>query len=175
MTLNQVIKRLETLALSHKQVNHFAFGDPIAWLEEGDVNYAACFAECTNVTISKQQKQTIYSFRIWFCDLVHIGKDSRDNEQEVMSDLMSVAEDYVAMLNHTDYQYDWNIGSSYASQFWKEKFKDLVVAVSVDVQIGTEYTSNRCQVPSTSSINNAILTEASDYIVTESGDIITIE
>ena len=147
MTLNQVIQRLEQLALSHKQLNHFFFGEIVEWLANGDLRYPCCFAEINQSLISKDENQTIYSFDIWFLDLVNIDIQTSENEIEVMSDLTSIAEDYIAMLNFSDYQDDWTIGTTYQLQYFREKFEDLTIAVKFTVTIGVDNTTDRCQVP----------------------------
>lgn len=147
MTLNQVIQKLEELALSHKQVNHFFFGEIVEWLANGDIKYPACCVEINPSTISKDDHQTIFNFEIWFLDLVNVDIQAQENEIEVMSDLTSIAEDYIAMLNFSQYQDMWTIGSSYQLEYFREKFEDLTIAVRFKCTIGVDNTTDRCQVP----------------------------
>ena len=147
MTLNQVLKKLEQLALSHQQINHFFFGDVVEWLANGDLRYPCCFVEINKCEINKDDKQTKYNFNIWFLDLINVSTDSLDNEQDSMSDLTSIAEDYLAMLNYSGYQDVWTINTSYDLEYFSEKFEDLTVAVRTNVSIGVDYLSDRCAVP----------------------------
>lgn len=147
MTLNQVVQKLEQLALSHKQLNHFFFGEVVDWLANGDIRYPACCVEINPSTISKDDHQTIYSFEIWFLDLVNVDMEANENEVEVMSDLTSIAEDYIAMLNFSQYQDFWTIGSTYQLEYYREKFEDLTIAVRFTCTIGVDNTTDRCQVP----------------------------
>jgi hypothetical protein len=149
MTLNQVVQKLEQLALSHKQINHFFFGEVVDWLANGDIRYPACCVEVNPSTISKDDHQTIYSFEIWFLDLVNVDMEANENELEVMSDLTSIAEDYIAMLNFTQYQDIWTIGTTYQLEYFREKFEDLTIAVRFTCSIGVDNTTDRCQVPAT--------------------------
>jgi len=149
MTLNQVVQRLESLALSHKQINHFFFGDLVEWLANGDLKYPCCFVELNNAPISKADHQTKYNFSVWFLDLVNVDTATRMNEVEVMSDLMSIAEDYSAMLNYVGYQDDFTINTEYNVQPFREKFEDMTLAMKMDITVGVNYTANRCQVPAT--------------------------
>lgn len=149
MTLNQVIQKLESLALSHKQINHFFFGDLVEWLANGDLKYPCCFVEVNNSTISKSDHQTKYNLSIWFLDLVNVDTATRSNEVDVMSDLTAIAEDYTAMLNFVDYQDYFTINTDYALQYFREKFEDMTIAVKIDITVGVDYTANRCQVPAT--------------------------
>lgn len=149
LTLNQVIQRIETLALAHKQINHFFVGDPVEFLSNGDVRYPACFLELTGSRVDRGEKQTVYSFRFWLCDLGDIAIDSAQNEIEVQSDLTSMAEDMVAMLGFTEYN-DWDIYTPGGIQYFTEKFEDLVVAVAMTIEVGVRFDANRCQAPADS-------------------------
>ena len=163
MTLNQVIQRLEKLALSHKQINHFFFGDVVEWLANGDLKYPCCFVELNSIPISKLEHQTKYDFSIWFLDLVNVDTATRANELDVMSDLVSIAEDYTAMLNFVDYQDDWTINTEYNVQPYREKFEDMTIAIKVDITVGVDYTANRCQVPASGIIFEPASPDAPSY------------
>jgi chromosome condensin MukBEF ATPase and DNA-binding subunit MukB len=57
MTLNQVIKRLKTLAEAHKQVKHFAFEDAVSYLNDNsDINYPAIIVSDNPFSVSRTQK-----------------------------------------------------------------------------------------------------------------------
>lgn len=148
LTLKQIIYRLQTLAQSHHQINHFFIGDFDEFLANGDVSYPACFVELKPTgRISKTEKMTYYNFTFHFFDLIDIATDSNNNEFEVKSDLSSIAQDYMAMLNFSDYQNDWFISMDNNFDISKYKLQDMAAGVSLDVQIATAYGSNRCQVP----------------------------
>ena len=129
MTLNQVIKRIETIALSHKQVRNFYYGDIVDFLSRKDVVYPACFLEMQRGRIDVAERQTIFSFRIWLCDLGDIAINSQENKTEIQSDLTRVMEDFVASFGYTGYK-DWDLYMPGQIQYYTEKFEDLVVAVS---------------------------------------------
>jgi hypothetical protein len=173
LTLNQVISRLKTLALSHKQLNHFFFGDIVNWLHSGDVSYPASFCELVKATTNKTDKTTVFDFRVWFADLADVATESQTNEIEVQSDLTSIAQDYIAMLGFTEYQSDWDILPTFSMQYFTEKFEDVVIAVAVDISIGVRFDSNRCQVPASNvSFENQInpdMAVVQNYIYTGFG------
>jgi len=149
MTLNQVIKRLKGIALSHRQINHFFIGDFDQFLSNGEVVYPACFVELTEqATISKSDRQTTYSFTIHFLDLLDNAIDSNANEFEIKSDLSSIAQDYMALLNYSEYK-DWDISETNTMKVAKYQLADVTAGVSIDCKISTRYDSNRCQVPAT--------------------------
>ena len=159
MTLNNVVSKLEELALSHQQINYFFFGDIVEWLAEGDIRYPSCFVEINKSTISKDDKQTKYNFNIWFLDLLNVDTKTNENETDLMSDLTSIAQDYLAMLNFSNYQDFWTISSEYELEYFNEKFEDMIVAVKVNVTIGIDYLSDRCAIPA----SNVVFEQGSPF------------
>lgn len=153
MTLNQVIQRLETLALSHKQVNHFFFGSPDDWFHTGEVSYPACFIDLVDSSISKEDRQTVFTLKILFCDAANVADKSKNNEVEVLSDLHSIYEDYLAMVMFTDYR-DWDITPVVGLQNGREEFEDIVIGVWGEVKVGVRYDADRCKVPSSLNFEN---------------------
>jgi hypothetical protein len=147
MTLNSVVRKLEALALSHQQINHFFFGEIVEWLANGDLRYPCCFVEINKSEASKDDKQTKFSFDIWFLDLVDIDVLANGNQLDVMSDLTSIAEDFLAMINYTGYQDIWTINTTYDLEYFREKFEDMTIAVRTSVIIGVDNVQDRCAVP----------------------------
>lgn len=147
MTLNQLIQRLQNLAQSHKQLHDFRFGDVTEWLAGSDIKYPACFIDIANATIDRTNHQSRYQVQIWLCDLINVAQDSRANEVEVFSDLMSIMEDLLALINDPNLQDDWTPGEAAPVQLMKEKFEDWTGAVMTTLDIATDYLSDNCQVP----------------------------
>jgi hypothetical protein len=148
MTLNQTVARLRDLAVNHKQINSFRYDNLIEFLNGSDLIYPVCLIEKQEPTIiSKADNQTKYKFRIWFGDLINLSKDARTNSNEVESDMMEIAQDYVAMLNYSGFYDDWTITDTTNAVYSEEEFKDLIGTVYIDVEIATNFLSDRCHVP----------------------------
>jgi hypothetical protein len=148
LTLKQIIYRLQTLAQSHSQIKYFYIGDIEQFLAHGDITYPACFVELNPTgKISKVDKMIYYNFTFHFLDLMDIATDSSLNEFEIKSDLASIAQDYMAILNFSNYQNSWFISTDNNFDISKYKLQDVNAGVSLDVQIATAYGSDRCQVP----------------------------
>lgn len=147
LTLNQVIKRLETLALAHRQINHFFIGNIDEFLNDQDVQYPAIFCEVKPGSVSKTMKRTVYNFTFYFLDLLAISSESLRNEWEVKSDMMSVAQDYLAMMFYTEYQDSWYPTGENGMELHDFKLHDLCAGCSVNIGIGVRFSANRCQVP----------------------------
>lgn len=162
LTLNQVIKRLETLALSHKQINHFFIGDIDEFLDDSDVQYPALFCEIKPSRNSRTERLTTFNFSFYFLDLVGLSSDSLRNEWDVKSDMTSIALDYLAMLMYSGYQSDWDISTDSSMEFADYQLQDLASGVRIDVGVSVRFDANRCQVPAD---NITFETSNSDMIV----------
>lgn len=147
MTLNQVINRLQSLAENHKQVRSFYYGDIAEFLANGEVKYPACFVQLVNSNVSIADNLTHHNFQIFFCGLLNISEGARENFAELQSDLTSIAEDMIAMINAPAFYGDWTINQEYSLSTSAEKFEDYVMAVDFTIDIAVNYTADRCQVP----------------------------
>jgi len=148
MTLKQIIQRLEELALSHRQINHFFIGSPDEFLDNADVVYPALFCELKqDGNVSLTDRVANFNFTFYFFDLMDTANKSLQNVWEVTSDMSSVAQDYLALLYDVEYK-DWEVGSEYALNIVDYQLQDLTCGVSIDVTIGIRFDANRCQVPS---------------------------
>lgn len=148
MTLNQTIDRLRSLAKAHRQINYFDFREIKEFLDLGNFKYPAICVEFPDVTISRDDHQTIFKFPIWICDVLDISMEARKNETDLQSDLLSIAQDYIAMINSSLFYSDWTINTVYPVKFASEELNDYVVTVSFDIEIGIDFNMDRCQVPS---------------------------
>jgi beta-glucosidase/6-phospho-beta-glucosidase/beta-galactosidase len=151
MTLNQTIQRLQSLALAHAQVKSFYFGDVLNWLASGEKQYPAIIVDLQQSVIAPKDFQTKHSFEVWFMDLVNVSENALGNEQELMSDLLQIAEDYAAMIQSHSFQQDWTVNDSYGVQFFREHGEEVTEAVKMVIEISTDYPADRCQIPSDNS------------------------
>jgi hypothetical protein len=118
-TYNQVVNRLKTLAQSHQQINTVErLGSFQDWLTGDNKVYPSCVI-CNNGSwnIDSVNRITSFSFRIYFLDIQDLSTNARENVQDVWSDMLSVAQDYIAMLISPVYQYDWIIGNTFIGEF----------------------------------------------------------
>lgn len=147
MTLNQVIDRTRTLALSHEQIKSFYFGDVPEFDANGEILYAACFLEIQPGTIDRVQHLQWFRFRLYLVDLVPESTESEENETDVLSDMHSICADMLAMLMFSGYEDDWMVGETAQVTPVTESLGDMVAGVYADIEIGVEFLADRCQVP----------------------------
>ncbi len=147
LTLNQIVNRIRTLSLSHKQVRSFYFGEIPEFDANGDISYPGVFCEQQPGSVNRVDKLKRFNFRLYFLDLVNVSEGTEGNETEVLSDMTSVADDFLSMLMAFDYQEDWIIADSSSITPVTESLGDMVAGVVLDVGISVEFLADRCQVP----------------------------
>lgn len=147
LTLNQIVDRIRTLALSHLQLRSFYFGDVPEFDANGEIVYAACFLEQLPGSIDRVEHLQRFVFRMYLVDLVPESTKSEENETEVLSDMSSVAADMLAMLMDTATQFDWLIKDTTGVTPVTESLGDLVAGVFMDIEIAVDFLADRCWVP----------------------------
>jgi hypothetical protein len=152
MTLNQVISRIRAISLAHKQVRNFYQGLVSDFLTDKTTLYPSLFLQDNGGKISPGSHSTTFSFKMYLLDLVNVSEDSKTNEQDVQSDMVSVAEDVLAQMNNPNYN-DWVISIDNNLQLLVENDNDLLSGCVVDFSVRVMYPQNVCQVP----------TELTDY------------
>ena len=164
LTYNQILKRLRSLALSHRQIDSFHKGDPWEFTVNGDIVFAAIFVETLPGVINRTERQIRHNFKITLLDRVGVSNDTEGNEQEVISDMMSVAADYLAMIGSEQWD-DWEINAATAFTPVTEMLDDMAAGVTMDVSINVNHVFDVCQVP-----RDAIITEDGFDILTENNE-----
>jgi len=148
MTLNQILSRLRAIALSHKQINSVRFGEPHEFpVNEYDVTYPALFISSEVGNIDRVNKQQQYVFRFHFYDLVHVATDTEANEEEVLSDMSQVADDFLAMLANPVYQFDWMLADTALKALPTEQTDDMVAGAQLEIGLLIDYIEDSCIVP----------------------------
>lgn len=114
--------------------------------------YPAVCLQDNSGTISLSGHATTLSYRMFLLDMVHVSEESKQNEQDVQSDMVSIAQDLLAQMNYPGYD-DWAISSDNQLQLLVEQDNDLIAGCYFDFSIRIMYAQNVCQVP----------TEITDY------------
>ena len=140
LTLNQTVKLIKDIALSHDQINTVYFGDVWEFLAQTDNVYPAMFYSLTGSQING--KSLDISFSLFFLDR---QLQDETNETEVLSDQLLIAQDIISMLRFP--KFDWEIGDNVVLEFFTENEKDYLAGVKADVTISFPMLSNRCQIP----------------------------
>jgi hypothetical protein len=146
MTLNQVVKRIETLALGHKQIRMFKKGLATDFFDDKTTQYPAACLQDVSGSISLSGHTSSLSYRMFLADLIHVSEDTKSNEQDVQSDMVSVAMDLLAQMNHGNFD-DWKISADNNLTLFTENENDLQAGCVIDFTVSFMYTQNVCQIP----------------------------
>lgn len=173
MTFNQVIQRIRTISLAHKQVNAFEKG-LVSDFTSGKKTtlYPAVFLQDNGGSISLAGHASTLNYRLFFADLVHVSEDTKNNEDDVLSDMISVAMDVLAQMNHGDFN-DWVISAENSLGLFVETDGDMYAGCVVDISIRIVYNQNVCAVPS--QLMSYTATSGQRMRVTVSEDLVTGE
>lgn len=156
MTLNQVIQRIKNLSLGHKQIRSFYQGLVTDFLADKTTKYPAVFLQDNGGSISLSGHATTLSYRLFLMDLVHVSEESKQNEQDVQSDMVSIAMDLLAQMNSGQFT-DWIISADNNLQLVVENDNDMHAGCIVDISVRIMFEQNICQIP----------TEITDYNPTD--------
>lgn len=156
MTLNQVIKRVEQLSLGHRQVRSFRKGLLGDLFADKTAKYPAVCLQDLGGSISLTGHATTLNYKLFVLDLVNVSEGTADNEQDVESDMVSIAMDLLAQFNNGLYD-DWRISTDNALELVAEHENDMVSGCVIDLSIRIMFQQNICQIP----------TEITDYIPTD--------
>lgn len=140
MTLNNLLKIIEDYAEGHAQVHNYHFGDVWEYLQQGKVNH--CSVLCTLNQVRFSISQSVCSFSIYVMDWVANGES---NEQEVLSDMLSICRDLHAKLSTDTLSIDVDEAPSLTP--FVESFEDMLAGFKMDIDIAFDMELDRCAVP----------------------------
>lgn len=141
MTIKEVKKLLNNLAIDHKQINDFGWGDVWEIGESKSITYPLMYCTIQNSNVSG--KTFNLSLSIIFADLVF---EDEKNEDDVISDQMLICQDIIAQLRSDTF--DFTLGQSVNVNFFTERLSDLVAGVQATISLALPYVADRCAVPS---------------------------
>lgn len=146
MTLNQVVARIKSLSLGHRQVRSFRKGLVSNFFTDKTAKYPAVCLQDQGGSISLTGHATTLNYRLFILDLVHVSQDAKTNEEDVLSDMASIAMDLLAQMNNGNYD-DWKISSDNNLQLVVEAENDMPAGCVIDFSVRIMYEQNICQVP----------------------------
>jgi hypothetical protein len=141
-TLNQIIKRFETIATDHLFIERFGFGElsDIDVAGPNDVDYPLMWVVPQGADFDEQT--LIYTLRVIIMD-VDDTDDSKRNE--IMSDTLRTLIDVVKIFKNDD-TYDWNITDTTNALPFSQRFVDYTTGWWADIRIITDLDNNPCSI-----------------------------
>ena len=143
MTLNQIVAKINELALNHKQIKSVYFGDLADYMSRGVDNiYPSLYYDVTGSNITERAININFSLYLFDWML-----PEETNETEVLSDMLEVCQDIIAQLGHPNWEFD--ISPAVQISYFTENTPDLLAGVRADISLELPFLADRCQVPST--------------------------
>ncbi len=145
-TLNNLFDLFELFANNHYQLKRFGKGElydiedltsdattfPILWSNLIDVSYP-----------SQNTKQ--YNFNILIFDIL---QNDKQNEAEIWSDSIQIAEDLIRFLNHNQNDYYEIVNTPLINTFTESKFTDFLAGCNLNISIEVDANlQNDCGIP----------------------------
>lgn len=146
MTVNQVISRIRQLTLGHKQIRTFRKGLVSDFFTDKTAKYPAACLQDLGGSISLGNHSSTLNYRMFLLDLVHVSEDTKENEDDVLSDMVSIAKDLLAQFNFGAYD-DWKVSTDSSFEFIVEGDNDLHAGITFDFSVQIIFEQNVCQVP----------------------------
>lgn len=146
LTLNQIVRRIKTIALNQKQIKNFYFGSVTDFLNDKTTRYASAFLQDQPGNIDPAGKTVTYLFKMYFLDLENVSEDTQANTLDVQSDMVQVAADIVAEIDFHGFD-DWMVLGASNFVLVREEFEDFVAGVAIDITIQVPYDKDICAVP----------------------------
>jgi hypothetical protein len=116
LTLNQIVRRIKTIALQHKQLRNFYFGSVTDFLNDKQTQYASIFLQDLPGNIDVSGKVISFPFKMYLLDCEDVSNEAQKNTLDVQSDMVSVGADLLAEFDHSEYQ-DWNVSINAPSRW----------------------------------------------------------
>lgn len=149
ITLNQVIRNLNSIASAHRQINSFGNGNIQEFATSGTTNYPAMWVDFENSQV--QGNSYLHVVRIYVADRLIKGKK---NETEVLSDIQQVCLDIIAQAQSKIYNWKLVSDSITLNYFSEPRFDDEDAGYYFDLTLKVPFTYDRCQIPFDSDITN---------------------
>ncbi len=131
---------IENQASAHLQVKHYGQGD--VWeIAPKELDYVVLWAIEDSASVS--ERTLTYDIRLLCMDRVLPGEE---NEQEVLSDTLSILLDFVAYFRQLHSE-GINIQPSVTFEPFTERFDDKVSGHSCILSLTQSYSYNKCQIP----------------------------
>lgn len=145
LTLNQILKRIETQATSHKQVAMYR-QSVRADRFLPDAEYPLVFCVPGGIYLSTNNAPTVnYRFYLGVCDR-HF--EDMSNLFEVLSDTSTILIDIISLLRANymdDGTFDLQVNTS--AEIFSESDGDLVAGYGLEIEVTTPFFDNTCDIP----------------------------
>ena len=143
LTLNQIVKKLETFANDHKQLSgNFLFGQFYDYVANKSEQYPAMIIYLQPNQLS--ENTDTYTFQITICD--RLKKDDT-NEIEVLSDTNLIAKDLITYFKNSPTERDVIINTSVTLNDFSDGEDSETAGYFFDITFRQNFDYNYCDIP----------------------------
>lgn len=142
LTLNQIIKKLVTIAAAHKQVRtakHVKAEDFVVF-DYKDVEYPAVWYTLNTSSINGKEKT--YSIVVTIADIHHV--EDMD-ELEMQNDCELIGHDLLAQISWD--KHEWVMSKAATFEYFRQGQEDVLAGVTFQIDLKLPILYNNCQVP----------------------------
>ena len=144
MTLNQIIKHIQTQAEAHKMVGKFAVGAEFDFAVEEVKYYPLVWLVPNGFTFNTEQRLVSYNFAMLVMDRQF---ESGSNTIEVLSDTAGIILDIVTLIKRNVTDTDFEIVVSATAEPFYDAKSDVVAGHGIDFVVNTPYLESYCDIP----------------------------
>jgi hypothetical protein len=143
LTLNQIVKKLETFANAHKQLSgNFLFGQFYDYVANKSEQYPAMIVYLQPNQLS--ENTDTYTFQVTICD--RLKKDDT-NEIEVLSDTNLIAKDLITYFKNSPTERDVIINTSVTLNDFSDREDSETAGYFFDLTFRQNFDYNYCAIP----------------------------
>jgi len=143
LTLNQIVKKLETFANDHKQLSgNFLFGQFYDYVANKSEQYPAMIVYLQPNQLS--ENTDTYTFQVTICD--RLKKDDT-NEIEVLSDTNLNAKDLITYFKNSPTERDVIINTSVTLNDFSDREDSETAGYFFDITFRQNFDYNYCDIP----------------------------
>lgn len=143
LTLNQIVKKLETFANDHKQLSgNFLFGQFYDYVANKSEQYPAMIVYLQPNQLS--ENTDTYTFQVTICD--RLKKDDT-NEIEVLSDTNLIAKDLITYFKNSPTERDVIINTSVTLNDFSDREDSETAGYFFDITFRQNFDYNYCDIP----------------------------
>jgi len=138
----QIIEDLEEMAIYHKQINSFGYGDLPQLTNDIITKVSPVYPRMyvlPNDTVFAQNQLT-YNFQIIVADKL---EQDYSNQRDVLNDTLEIIKDIFTRLYLSEYESEW--GASVEP--FLESFEDVLCGWTMNIQLTQPFDYNRCELP----------------------------
>ena len=157
-TLNNVIDTLKCVGEDHKQIKAVTTGD--IWDIDLSKNTLFPLFHINLISVDAGKGQLQYNFQLVVADLVE--PNEAENEQEVLSDTLSIMLDIIAIFKNVEKLYFHNRVHGEEARYWTtddftlepftERFDNAISGFTLTLPIVIEWVYDTCNIPITTDI-----------------------